>query len=245
MPGLSTETLLYAWERGRAEPQVIGSTLALLGVAFADVIPSSPAELSVGERDALLLRLHQELFGSHVLALAVCAGCGERLELSFDLSDVRAPRPPESDDRLSVLWEQYEVEFRLPNSADLLVLCEAEEIGIKRMRLLERIVYRAQCSGQTVTAQELPEELIAEMESAMQAADPQAEVNLRVRCQSCGHEWSAPFDAGSFLWKEVDAWAMRLLQEVHLLARAYGWREADILAMTPWRRHAYLEMLSV
>jgi hypothetical protein len=245
MPGPSNEALLSAWERGRAEPQVIGSTLTLLGVAFAGITPCSVTELSIGERDALLLRLQEELFGGHVRALARCAGCGERVELSFDLSDVRIPTTPKAAGRLTVSWEHYEVEFRLPNCRDLLVLGEPEDIENKRMRLLERIVHRAQCSGRRVAAQELPEELVSAMETEMQAADPQAEVNLRLRCQSCGHEWSALFDAGSFLWKEVDAWAIRLLQEVHLLARAYGWREADILAMTPWRRHAYLEMLSV
>jgi hypothetical protein len=245
MPGPSTEALLSAWERGRTEPQVVGSALALLGAAFTDVTPVSLFDLSIGERDGLLLRLQKELFGDYVRALAICAGCGERVELSFNLSDVCIPAPPEGNDRLTVSWDQYRVEFRLPNSRDLLALDEPESIERKRKRLLERIVLRAQCSGQSVAAQEIPEELISAIESKLAAADPQAEVTLRLRCQSCGHEWSALFDAGSFLWKQVDAWAIRLLQEVHLLAGAYGWREADILAMTPWRRHAYLEMLSL
>jgi hypothetical protein len=30
--------------------------------------------------------------------------------------------------------------------------------------------------------------------------------------------------------------------EVDALARAYGWREADILALSPARRAAYLEL---
>jgi hypothetical protein len=244
MPGPSTEALLSAWERGRAEPQTIGRTLALLGVAAPDVGPVSLADLSIGERDGLLLRLREKLFGGHVGALALCAGCGERVELSFDLSDVRIPGPAGAHGSLTVSWKQCQVEFRLPNCGDLLVLSESEDIGKNRMRLLERIVLRAQISGRSMTAQELPEELISAMESEMQAADPQAEVNLKLSCQSCGHEWSALFDVGPFLWKEVDAWAIRLLREVHLLARAYGWREADILAMSPWRRHAYLEMQS-
>lgn len=244
MPGPSTEALLAAWERGRAEPQIIGRTLALLGVASPDVAPVSLAELSIGERDALLLRLQEGLFGGHVGGLAICAGCQERVELSFELSEVRIPEPPKAKDRLTVSWEEYHIEFRQPNCRDLLVLSEPEDIEKKRMRLVERIVLRARRSGRPIAAEALPEELISAMESEMQAADAQAEVNLKLRCQSCGHEWNVLFDVGSFLWKEVDAWAIRLLREVHLLARAYGWREAEIIAMSPWRRHAYLEMLS-
>ena len=37
-------------------------------------------------------------------------------------------------------------------------------------------------------------------------------------CDACGHEWVAPFDIGAFLVREVDAWAERLLREVHVLA---------------------------
>ena len=42
----------------------------------------------------------------------------------------------------------------------------------------------------------------------------------------------------------MDARAQRLLMEVHLLARAYGWREADILGMSPARRNAYLQRVA-
>jgi hypothetical protein len=47
----------------------------------------------------------------------------------------------------------------------------------------------------------------------------------------------------AYFWSEINAWAYRLLGEVHSLASAYGWREEDILAMSPWRRHVYLEMV--
>jgi hypothetical protein len=246
--GPSSEALLAAWEQGLAEPHAIGRTLSLLAVACPDVAPLSLSLLRIGERDAVLMQLQEKLFGCHVSALANCAGCGQRVELSFDLAEVRASDPCEQSGNLTASWEQYQVEFRLPNSRDLLALIgqeDYEEIERMRVRLLERIIVRARYGERPVAAQELPEELISAMEAEMQAADPQAEINLRLCCQSCNCEWTALFDPGIFLWKEVDAWAIRLLQEVHFLATAYGWREADILTMTPWRRHAYLEMLSV
>jgi hypothetical protein len=78
----------------------------------------------------------------------------------------------------------------------------------------------------------------------MAEADALGDVQLALTCPQCGHEWQAPFDIASFLWTEINAWAHRTLQDVHELARAYGWREADILALSPWRRQVYLEMIS-
>jgi hypothetical protein len=77
----------------------------------------------------------------------------------------------------------------------------------------------------------------------MAEADPQANVQLAITCPVCSKHWQAGFDIVSFFWNEIDAWAHRLLQEVHTLASAYGWREADILAMSPWRRQCYLAMI--
>ena len=44
-------------------------------------------------------------------------------------------------------------------------------------------------------------------------------------------------------WAELDAWARRLLLDVHTLARAYGWSERDILQLTETRRQFYLNLI--
>jgi hypothetical protein len=80
--------------------------------------------------------------------------------------------------------------------------------------------------------------------AAMAEADPQAEVELSLRCLMCGNQWLAPFDVVSFLWREIDAWATHILREVHQLASAYGWSERDILALSPLRRRHYLELIA-
>ena len=79
---------------------------------------------------------------------------------------------------------------------------------------------------------------------AMAQVDSQADVQLDLVCPSCGHQWQATFDIVSFFWSEINAWAYRVLHEVHTLASAYGWREADILALDPGRRQFYLQLVS-
>lgn len=239
----STQHLLSAWEAGRAEPHPVRRGLALLAAAFPDVSQAILAELSIGERDARLLALRERAFGSRLNAVVVCPQCGERLELQVNAADLQAAQPSDTARTLSLQMDDYELVFRVPNSADLTALGGITEINVGRQKLLERVIQQATRQGQVISVESLPQSIVAALEEEMAAADPQGEVLLDLNCQSCGNHWQALFDVVSFLWNEVDAWAIRLLQEVHSLARAYGWREADILAMSPWRRQCYLEML--
>ena len=71
----------------------------------------------------------------------------------------------------------------------------------------------------------------------------QADVRFPVTCPACEHCWPAHFDIVRYLWQELAYWAIRMLAEVHTLAAAYGWSEAQILAITPWRRRYYIDMV--
>ena len=81
-----------------------------------------------------------------------------------------------------------------------------------------------------------------QFEDGIDQTDPYAEVTLAMSCASCDHRWQGDFDISSFFWSEIEAWAARILHEVHILASTYGWREHDILALSPRRRQIYLEM---
>ena len=93
-----------------------------------------------------------------------------------------------------------------------------------------------------VDAAELTPEEVGGLAKAREEHDPQAEVVLTFTCPACQHGWQALFDVGTFFWTEVASAARRLLREVDALARAYGWSEAAILALSPARRQAYMEM---
>jgi len=76
----------------------------------------------------------------------------------------------------------------------------------------------------------------------MTELDPLAEIELHFDCPACGHGWEELFDIASWLWVEVGDQALRLLREVDLLARIYGWSESEILALPPLRRSHYLRL---
>jgi hypothetical protein len=73
--------------------------------------------------------------------------------------------------------------------------------------------------------------------------DAGAEVLLDLVCPTCEHTQQLPFDIATFFYKEISWQAQNLMREVHSLARAYGWHEAEILSMSARRRQFYLEMV--
>jgi hypothetical protein len=239
MHGLNAAQLLAVWERGLAQTPA-GRTQVLLAAAC----PETPSEaLSIGQRDARLLALREQTFGPQLDACARCPACAESLELSFRAEDVRVPAV-EVPREFAVQRSGYELRFRLPTQADLEEVCGRGDVPTARMRLLERCLLTARRSGLDVAADQLPEDVVQAVDQAMAAADPQADVRLALACPACGHQWQEVFDIGLFLWSEVHSWALRLLREVHTLATAYGWSEADILALSPQRRRMYLELVS-
>ena len=239
MRPLTAPELLRAWEEGRGATPATRAT-ALLARACPEDPPETLLALPIGQRDARLLTLREWTFGPLFTSLARCPACGERLELSFSAADVRAEAASSSDPVLDGEADGYEVAFRLPTSADLEALGGGEGA---RTRLLERCVVTARRNGRPKPVNRLPARVLDEVVRRMGEADPQADVHTWLSCPACAHGWQATFDIVSFFWAEIEAWAYRTLREVHVLAMAYGWREPDILALSPARRQLYLEMV--
>jgi hypothetical protein len=202
-----------------------------------------PAALPIGARDLELLSLREQAFGRAITGVARCPDCCARVEIRFSTDDVRQPAvtPPPS---LSLESDGYRVRFHLPSSADLLsidVVGDEDEDG---RRILERCISEATLDGAPVATGALPEALQEAVASAMAAADPQAEIELSLDCPSCARHWTEIFDIDSFFWTELQAWAARILREIHQLASAYGWSERQILALPPLRRNTYLNLIA-
>ncbi|HWW74398.1 MAG TPA: hypothetical protein VNZ44_03330 [Pyrinomonadaceae bacterium] len=232
---------MSVWERGAAQ-QPAGRALALLAASCPDEGADALARLSVGARDARLLRLREWTFGPRLACVGECPGCGQRLELALEVSDLLVSDACEARGELTLAADGFEVRFRLPDSSDLIAIGRGGAAGVRR-RLLERCLLSVRRGGEEVSAADLPEELLDGVAAVMGRADPQADVQLSLNCPDCGHRWESPFDVVSYFWAELHVWAQRVLREVHALAAAYGWRESDILALSPLRREMYLQMV--
>ncbi len=233
--------LLDVWEAGQALGP-IERALALLMVSRPDLPDEALAEMPIGRRDAELLSLRERLFGPLVTALARCPRCGDRFELTFTVAEVRVTGP--DDPALLVECDGYAVRARLANSVDLMDAQAARDAGAIERAVIARCTLEARRGDALVDVDELPASVVEAVADAMSAADPQADVQVDVGCSACGHRWPAVFDVAAFLWREVQAWAKRLLDEVHTLALTYGWSERDILAMSVSRRRRYVSLIA-
>ncbi|MEW6732886.1 MAG: phage baseplate protein [Acidobacteriota bacterium] len=242
MRSLSSVELLNVWEIGLTQ-QPIQRALTLLAAACLEASAETLASLSIGERDARLLTLREWIFGARMVSLAVCSHCNEQLELNFNTRDLRVAAETRSNVELSLDIDGYELYFRLPNSLDLVAVTGHKDIAIMEQLLLKRCILTARHNGEQITTDQLPAEVATYIVERMAQADPQADIKLALSCPSCTHQWQAIFDIESFFWNEINAWAQRILKEVHTLASAYGWRELDILNMSPWRRQVYLNLV--
>jgi hypothetical protein len=201
------------------------------------------ARLPVGQRDEQLLMLREQTFGPRLASYAECPQCEERLEFEIEASQIRQPPALELQASGEGYLETagYRVRFRLPDSLDMAAAATSTDLSSARKTLLERCVLAIEQEGQPVG--QLPAAVESQLAEQIAQADPQADVRLDLSCPACGHNWGLSFDIESFLWAEVNSLAKRLLREVHTLAHAYGWREADILSMSARRRQAYLEFV--
>jgi hypothetical protein len=231
---------LGVWERAAGQGQAERG-LALFGLARADAAPDTLADVSIGGRDTALLALREAMFGSRVEGCADCPRCGETMEMNFSTADLRAQTPPDASLVLKI--GHYVVTLRPVTSRDLLALTRSRT-GDPERYLLSRCVLSASDGTEPADTATLPAAVMDAAAQALADADPQADIKLSIACAACGHAWQAPFDILSYLWTELDAWARRTLREIHVLARAYGWRESDILALSPARRKLYLDMVA-
>ena len=217
-PHLSAAATLDLWQEAEGRDPV-GRALALASLSGRPL--DELAALPIGRRDALLLELYA---GEALDATAACPACGEQAEFSV-----------ERDALLARARDAKPADWRPPDSTDVSAAAATGDAEAADRVLLER------CAGSA----ELSAGQRAAFVAAVAEADPLAEVLVDVSCPACGEAFVADLDVGAFVWADVRVAARRLLLEVDALARAYGWTEAEVLALGDRRRAAYLELAEV
>jgi hypothetical protein len=224
---LSAGQLLGGWD------SVLGEALPVRAAVLASLAGNVPLNevmrWSIARRDMALFDLHARTFGDSLDAVVRCPACDDLLEMQFELSRIRPVEggPPEAD-RIEVLVGERRVACRLPNTEDLIAAAACRDVAAARDALLERCV-------------EVDDPEVREQAAGLLVSP--ADVQLALTCPSCAHEWRSPFDIASFVWRELDEWAVRTLQDIHAIASAYGWTEEQILQLSARRRQTYVEMI--
>jgi HD-GYP domain-containing protein (c-di-GMP phosphodiesterase class II) len=220
------EELIRIWEQGRRQ-HPLDRALTMLE-PFTGRTRVDLAHLPIGRRDRLLLDARRRIFGPRFDAVACCPECAAKLEFAVNTAEFDLPSGDSQEYTLAT--STFRARFRLPNSFDLAAAmrCANADEGARAIA--------AAC------VVDPPEDLdTSTLAAEMARIDAAADIWLDLECASCGATWPVRFDIVSSFWAELAAHARRLLREVDVLARRYGWSESQILALSAMRRSFYLD----
>jgi hypothetical protein len=242
MHTLSATELLDVWERGEYQ-HPIDRAITLLSVTCPEKKPGELANLSIGQRDALLFSLRRLMLGPQMEAFSECPACKEQLEFTINTDELLNNCSISGDTEQSVNLDGYNIRLRLPNSVDIAEYINSGSADATQY-LLQRCVLQVRRDKKEVALANVSDTTVSTLINRMVELDRLSEVQIALNCSACGHLWTMLLDILSFFWLELREQAKQLLNQVHILARSYGWREADILSMNARRRQHYLEMVT-
>lgn len=211
--------------------------------ARAEALLGDPAPASLSARNAALLALRARLFGAKQSLRAACPACGTALEFAVECDTLARSLAPTADSghEHELRCAGYRIAYQAPDIDDWRAAAASADFA---QALMRRCIARCEREdGTPCDCAALPRALTDALSDALDALEPGACVDFDLRCPECGTQWSAPMDCANVLYGEVRARAESLLVEVDALARAYGWSEAQVLALSPTRRAAYLQLL--
>jgi hypothetical protein len=229
MAALSPARLLAVWEMG-ARRHPIDRALLLFAQAEPALDPAQLADLPLGQRNAAILGLRTACFGTRLAAWVDCPACAERMSFELDPAQL-PPRPAAAPGPVQVGGHR----FMPPTSRHLAIAAGAADAGQATLALMRACLADPPADDATLEA------LADAAGDALDAADPWADLSLALTCPACAAPVAACFDIAAYVWDELDTHARGLLDDIHTLAGAYGWREDEILALGEARRAAYLE----
>ncbi len=116
MQSLTAAEILDTWERALNEAPA-SRPVSLLALASRASSREELARLPLGKRDALLLALREQTFGSRFSCLADCPECGGALELEFDADEIRFSPPEKTEEPLRIEDRGLLIECWLPDSS--------------------------------------------------------------------------------------------------------------------------------
>lgn len=243
----------YSWAEATGHDELLllerdgGLTTAVALVASRARQPSGgqldAAALPVGDVDALLAELRARVLGDRLIAEGRCPSCDGAVDIDFSLDAFREHRAPRrargAASASEPAWwrlERHSVEFRLPTAGDVLAAQEADDPTASIAAACVR-------SGDAGHDYAVPRAALTAAERAMAALAPVLRDDVEGRCPDCGAVVALDVDVRELCLAELRFLAHGVLEDVHLLAGAYGWAELAILDLPTARRSAYVELI--
>ncbi|MFF7546429.1 hypothetical protein ACFZCU_22775 [Streptomyces canus] len=244
MPRRLTEAnVLEVWEGG-LDSTPAARALLIASMAMASRGEQDVADLPLSAVNTLLLDLRCGVFGDALPCTTDCPACGDSLDVTVATEELR---PAAAGGRTggtvavpataTLTTDGFTITYRALTGRDVQAI-DPTAPGARRT-LVRRCVLSV-----SPPVDDLPDEVLDALAPRLAELDPGADTVLTLDCPQCEHRWEAALDIADHVWTDVSGCARRVLHDVHALARAYGWSEADVLSVSPARRQFYLEVSS-
>lgn len=206
-------------------------------------------QLSVGDRESLLLHLRRITLGERLSCILQCPACEKKMDLDLSVTElILPPYPHETRFHESAIEDgdaSYRVVFRTPNGEDqeAVAAMVGESVASAADLVLRRCVSQiATAGGETIEG--VPDAVRRALPARMAELDPQADVLLDLTCPECATQFIVPFDIADYLFKEMATQERDFYRGVHWLSFHYHWDEDTILKLGRRKRQIYLELLA-
>lgn len=203
----------------RAVTLVLAAALAELGGEPAS--EETVRNLPVGDRQFLARQLSVHLGHDPVWLTAVCRACGE----SFDFEVRQADLPVKEAGESFPFAQAGSLRLRVPTGADQEAIA-----GLSDEKAMQVLFERCRIAGKGSAAA---------AEAAIEDASPEVALAALAGCPACGAGNEVAVDP----YLGLPARGEDLFAEVHRLASAYHWSEAEILSLPRARRQLYLKLI--
>ena len=209
--------------------------------------PERPDAATLDRRVRALLQIVRETQGDRLAWRARCANeeCGHEMELELSVSQLLSTREAAG----SFSWSPQsgcELELRLPTGRDQIEwrksAADAEEEDADlcmASALVIRVDGEPPAPGWT-----LPPAWLRALDAAFREHDVLTAMEVEVSCPWCGQASVLEPDVEVLALSSLAAEQKRVLEEIHRLAAAYHWTEAEVLALPRLRRSFYIERIA-
>jgi hypothetical protein len=194
--------------------------------------------LSVGDRQFLIRRLGIELDTDECWLTGVCEHCGQPIDVAVRQSAL--PYKPATDGYpiATAQTSLGECRVRVPTGLDQEAMAVVEDESAAADELARRCVLDL-VPGRELDPAELTERDLEILGEAVESVAPEMVTEIQASCPHCSGQTAIAIDPYRCL-RNLD---VGVLRQVHTLASAYHWSEAEILALPRQRRLRYLQMI--
>jgi hypothetical protein len=204
-------------------------------------------ELSVADRQVLMLAVGAKLGGDQVWLRSTCDQCGADYDVGYRRSQVPVAPAGPNYPFAEVALPAGAFRLRVPTGGDQEALVDRPDPEAAEGFLLRRCVLTVHRDGAALNVDETLASLSHDerelLEAELDAVSPAIATTITTRCAECGTKQGVELDPYD-LWGGDPLTGPRALdEEVHRIAACYHWSEREILSLPRKQRLRYLDLI--